>query len=74
MKRAQANLVLEEETLKNPERIDSIARNELGMTTLRPNQLIATQFQVIESKGTEDLAMADVPIQSAGPRKLSDTN
>jgi cell division protein FtsL len=38
--RIQKRLVLEEETLKNPERIDIIARNDLGMTPLRPAQLV----------------------------------
>src|SRR5512136_2197669 len=32
--RAQNRLMLEEEILRNPERIDIIARNELGMTPL----------------------------------------
>ena len=36
----QRALILEEETLRNPQRIDIIARNELGMSPLRPNQVI----------------------------------
>jgi cell division protein FtsL len=43
--RDQANLILEEQTLKNPERIDGIARNELGMVRLNTNQLVAPQTQ-----------------------------
>jgi cell division protein FtsL len=38
--RNQKGLILEEEMLRDPGRIDSIARNELGMTPLRPNQFI----------------------------------
>lgn len=38
--RTQRSLILEEETLRNPERIDSIARNELHMAPLQPSQLI----------------------------------
>ena len=37
--RTQERLVAEEETLRNPERIDIIARNDLGMAPLRPNQI-----------------------------------
>jgi cell division protein FtsL len=38
--RTQIALILEEETLRNPQRIDIIARSELGMKTLHPNQVI----------------------------------
>jgi cell division protein FtsL len=36
---ANRKLLLEEASLVDPLRIDSIARNELGMTTLAPNQI-----------------------------------
>ena len=58
--RAQQNLILEEETLKSPERIDIIARNELGMTPLRPNQLIVPEFQDIEKGIPNAMAMANM--------------
>jgi len=57
--RAQKSLILEEEILRNPERIDTIARNDLGMTPLRPNQLIVPQLQDIERGASDALAMAD---------------
>jgi cell division protein FtsL len=38
--RNQKGLILEEKMLEDPGRIDGIARNELGMTPLRPNQFI----------------------------------
>jgi hypothetical protein len=38
--RNQKGLILEEEMLRDPGRIDGIARNELGMIPLRPNQFI----------------------------------
>jgi cell division protein FtsL len=53
-------LMLEEATLTNPERIDSIARNELGMTTARPGQFILPpQQQEFEPGLSNTLAMAD---------------
>src|SRR5262249_30406136 len=43
LRRSEASLILEEETLKNPERIDLIARGVLGMTPVRPSQILATR-------------------------------
>ncbi len=56
--RAQKRLVLEEEILRNPERIDTIARNDLGMTPLRPNQLILPQIEDVERSTGNEMAMA----------------
>ena len=72
--RTQQNLILEEETLKNPERIDQIARNELSLVPLHPNQLLPPQMQDIESSTAGILAMADLPRSSGGLRKPSTTN
>jgi cell division protein FtsL len=55
-------LMLEEATLTNPERIDSIARNELGMTTASPGQFILPQQQEMEPSLSNKLAMADSEI------------
>ena len=74
LRRAERNLILEEEMLKNPDRIDGIARNELAMTPLRPNQIMASQFQAIGSARTTDLALANTQVSSAVQRKASDTN
>ena len=57
--RTQTRLILEEETLRNPERIDSIARNDLGMVPLRPNQFILPQVQDVDRSLSNTLAMAD---------------
>ena len=65
--RTRNRLILEEETLKNPGRIDIIARNDLGMTPLRPNQLILPQLQDAE-RGTSN-AMAMVNSEAADLRK-----
>ena len=68
--RTQANYILEEQILKNPERIDSIARNELGMVLVLPNQLVAPQAQ---DQQTATLAMANENSKE-GPRKPLATN
>jgi cell division protein FtsL len=59
LQRAQKRLTLEEETLRNPERIDSIARNDLGMAPLRPNQLILLQLGDAVSSASDQMAMMD---------------
>jgi len=57
MKEAKS-LILEEETLKSPARIEEIAINRLGMVRLRPNQVIrSTQLATTPSSHTS-LAMA----------------
>jgi cell division protein FtsL len=57
--RDQKNLRLEENTLINPKQIDLIARNELGMVPLRPNQFIVPQGQETERGLSNTLAMVD---------------
>lgn len=57
--RTRRALILEEETLRNPERIDAIARSELGMVLLRPNQLISPQSGDIRRALSNEIAMAD---------------
>ena len=41
--RTRENLVVKEETLQSPERIDRIARDWLGMAPLRPEQVLSPQ-------------------------------
>ena len=55
----QNKLILEEETLKNPQRIETIARQDLGMIPLRPNQLILPPLQMKELDIPDSLAMAE---------------
>jgi len=57
--RTEKKLILEEETLSNPERIDLIARIDLGMTPLRPNQFILPQTQDVERSLSNTMAMVD---------------
>jgi cell division protein FtsL len=65
--RAQEKLVLEEETLRNPGRIDAIARNELGMAPLHPSQWIVPQIPEQTSGFSGAIAMADS--EAAGLRR-----
>jgi cell division protein FtsL len=72
--RAQRSLVLEEETLKNPERIDLIARQDLNMLPVRPSQVLVPQYEDIEFAGGTALAMATPPRSSVEPRRGTATN
>jgi cell division protein FtsL len=67
--RAQKSLILEEETLRSPERIYNIARNELNMTPLHPNQFLP-QIQDVERGASNVIAMADS--ESANARKAAE--
>jgi cell division protein FtsL len=71
--RTQNRLILEEETLRNPERIDKLARTELHMAPLQPNQLILTSFR--NEVGGNVVAMANseaadaekiIPVRASG--------
>ncbi len=57
--RTQKRLILEEETLRDPQRIDLIARNDLGMTPLHPNQFILPQSQDTDRSLPDAMAMVD---------------
>lgn len=65
--RDQEKLILEEATLRNPERIDAIARKDLGMAPLHPGQWIVPQIQ--EQVGGFSGAMAMADPKAAGLRR-----
>jgi cell division protein FtsL len=69
--RAQKRLILEEETLISPERIDLIARNDLKMIPLRPNQLILPQLDDAGRSASNVMAMIDSG--AANPQKAART-
>jgi cell division protein FtsL len=68
----QKKLILEEETLRNPELIENIARTQLNMAPLSPNQIIMTSLRNVA--GGNVMAMANsetdtekiIPIQAIG--------
>jgi cell division protein FtsL len=55
----QEKLITEEEFLTNPSRIEMIATQNLGMTMLRPNQLIIPPAPVKDGGATDSLVMAE---------------
>ena len=64
--RVQQTLILEEETLKDPERIDAVARGILGMAPLRPRQVLAAAMTDADLNTRATLAMARVPGSGSG--------
>ena len=64
--RVQKTLILEEETLKDPERIDAVARGILGMAPLRPRQVLAAAMTDADLNTRATLAMARVPGPGSG--------
>src|SRR3990172_11060883 len=56
LKSIQTRLMVEEAMLTSPEKIDFIARTELGMTTVRPSQFILPQQQDSEPGPSNALA------------------
>ncbi len=70
----EKNLILEEQTLKNPERIEAIARNDLGMMRLRANQVLTPPNQGAESIGPNTLALATGSDSAAGTQKVPASN
>ena len=51
--RMQEKLVVKEETLQSPERIDRIARGHLGMKPMRPDQVLVPQAPYILADRSE---------------------
>lgn len=72
--RTEKALILEEETLKNPERIDGIAREVLGMSPLRPQQILPPTLPGMEWSGSPALALADAPPVPIENKKSGATN
>lgn len=58
LRRFEKRLIVEEATLRHPGRIDTIARDQLGMNLLKPNQLILPRIQDLDGRLTDKLAMA----------------
>ena len=70
----QNYLVLEEESLKNPGRIETIAQNDLGMIRLHANQLVSPIQSETEAIGSETMAMLSDTSANNDARKPSATN
>jgi cell division protein FtsL len=67
---ANRKLRLEEATLGDPLRIDWIARNQLGMTTLAPHQIFrgedASATSLVAAAGTDPASSSSLPPESRG--------
>ena len=57
--RQRVRLVVQEETLKTPERLERVAREELGMTLLQANQILTPAPLELETGSATRLALAD---------------
>jgi cell division protein FtsL len=71
--RDQAHLILEEQTLKRPERIETIAQKDLGMVRMRTHQLMPVSSHEADLGGPATYALATAP-SSPDPGKPSATN
>ena len=73
LKKIQDQLILQEETLKNPKDIDAYARNVLGMEPIQANQKIPFTRRM-EGDRPAGLALASPQQLSVPPRRLSANN
>lgn len=71
--RSHKALILEEETLKNPQRIDELAREVLGMSPLRPQQILPQPVPDIELTSVS-LALVAPSESPSEPKKSGLTN
>ena len=71
--RDQGHLILEEQTLKRPERIETIAQRDLGMVRMRTQQLMPVSSHEAEFGGPATYALA-TDRSSPDPSKPSATN
>jgi cell division protein FtsL len=72
--RTQNSLILEEEILKCPERIDFIARNELAMEPIGPFQRIMPRFRETEARPGALALMNPQPASVPTTRRPSANN
>ena len=66
--RVQQQLILEEQTLKDPELLEAIARRD-GMILLRPDQIVPPSLEDLEAGSSEILALGNLSLRSSEPKK-----
>lgn len=71
--RDQTHLILEEQTLKRPERIETIAQKDLGMVRMRTRQLMPVSLREADLGGPATYALATAP-STPDPGKPLATN
>jgi len=70
LEKQRALLVVQEETLKTPERLERIAREELGMIPLSASQILPPGPADLEPGGSTKLALADTGGAHSQPRRI----
>ncbi len=72
LRKIEEGLNLEEQTLMSPDRIDAIARNELGMQSLRASQVMTPAgADGGQGESASALALASAPVALASSRKTA---
>ena len=61
-------LVVEEQTLKNPKWLDEIARKELGMAVVRPEQIIPVPVKVRDGDDSKSILIGSLIRANAAER------
>ena len=63
-------LVVEEQTLKNPKWLDAVAGNSLGMIVVRPDQIIPAAIQTWKEDNSKATLMGNL-VQPYEPKKVA---
>jgi cell division protein FtsL len=74
LERTRSALIVQEQTLKYPERLEQIAREELGMSPVRLSQLLPQGIPGTETAGSTALAMASVSRSGGAIRRGTPIN
>jgi cell division protein FtsL len=68
LQQIRQQLILEEQTLKDPRSLEAVARKNLGLVLLRPSQIIPPPLENLSRGGADSLAL-QTSTRSAGPKK-----
>jgi cell division protein FtsL len=74
LERTKTALILQEQTLKYPERLEQIARDELGMSPVRLTQMLPEGVLGTERAGSATLALVSTARTGAGSRRSLPVN
>ena len=73
LKRNQQQLIAKEQVLQNPRWLESMASNKLGMTILKPSQIISVPVEKWDTTIVKTSSLGN-PIQSGEIKKTSSYN
>ena len=74
LERTRTALILQEQTLKYPERLEQIARDELGMSPVRLTQMLPLEVADAGRAGSTTLALASVSRPGGATRRGTPVN